>query len=310
MPVFQDMKFTSGTGLNTIYAKKCIPDSQPRAIIQIAHGIVEKIDRYDDFMMYLSQQGFLVGGNDHLGHGKSVQKSEERGFFALKNGWNYVVEDMVRLHDRISAEYPGIPYIMFGHSMGSFLTRTYMIDHPDKYDYAILSGTGHQGAALVNAGLAAASLLCKIKGVKSDGKMLNDVAFGSYLDKIENPRTAYDWLSRDVAKVDEYIADPDCGYICTASVYRDMMSGIKYITNAANIKRMAKEKPVYFMSGAEDPVGEYGKGVERAYKAFCKAGLHDVTIRLYPEGRHEMLNETNRADVYADILKWINEKLA
>lgn len=309
MPVFTDIKFTSSTGLNTIYAKKCVPDTEPRAVVQIAHGIVEKIDRYDEFMLYLAEKGFLVVGNDHLGHGKSITKPEEKGFFAIKNGWNYVVEDMLRLHDKIAKEYPGIPYILFGHSMGSFLTRTYMIKYTDKYDLAILSGTGHMSAALINAGHAAASLLCKLKGVHADGKMLNDIAFGSYLDKIDNPRTSHDWLSRDNAMVDKYLADPDCGYICTASVYRDMMYGIKYITNSANIVKMDKGKPVYFMSGDADPVGEYGKGVERAYKAFCKAGMRDVMFRLYPGGRHEMLNETNRSEVYEDILNWIESKI-
>ena len=309
MPNFVDMKFTSSTGLNTIYAKKCVPDTAPRAVVQIAHGIVENIDRYDEFMRYLAENSFVAVGNDHLGHGKSITKPEEKGFFARSQGWEYVVEDMLRLHDKMVSEYPGIPYILFGHSMGSFLTRTYMINYPDKYDYAILSGTGHMGAALINAGYAAASLLCKVKGVHADGKMLNDIAFGSYNDKIPNPRTAYDWLSKDEEMVDKYIADPNCGYICTASVYRDMMYGIRYITNAKNISRINKTKPVYFMSGDADPVGEYGKGVERAYKAFCKAGMHDVMIRLYPSGRHEMLNETNRAEVYKDILNWINSKI-
>lgn len=309
MPAFSDIRFTSSTGLNTIYAKKCVPDVKARAVVQIAHGIVEKIDRYDDFMLFLAENGFVAVGNDHLGHGKSIGKPEEKGFFAARNGWNYVVEDMLRLHDRMVQDYPDIPYILFGHSMGSFLTRTYMINYPDKYDYAILSGTGHQGAALINAGYAAANLLCKLKGVRTDGKMLNDIAFGSYLDKIDNPRTAYDWLSKDSEQVDKYIADSDCGFICTASVYRDMMYGIKYITNAKNIAKMDMTKPVYFMSGDADPVGEYGKGVERAYKAFCKAGINDAMIRLYPGGRHEMLNETNRTDVYKDILNWIESKL-
>lgn len=309
MPVFRDFRFTSSTGLNSIHAKICIPDMKPKAVLQIAHGIVENIDRYDEFMLFLAENGIVAVGNDHLGHGKSIQKDEEKGFFAENKGWSYVVEDMLRLHDRTKKEFPNIPYIMFGHSMGSFLTRTYMIDYPDKYDLAILSGTGHQGAALITSGNALANLLVKLKGSRADGQMLNDIAFGSYLDKIDNPRTAYDWLSKDEAVVDKYIADPTCGFICTVSVYRDMMGGIKYITNSKNISKMDKSKPVYFMSGDADPVGEYGKGVERAYKAFCKAGMRDLMIRLYPGGRHEMLNETNKADVYSDILNWINSKI-
>lgn len=309
MSVFSEAFFESTTGVNKIYYKRCVPDGAPRAIVQIAHGIAENVERYNEFMHFLADNGMLAVANDHLGHGKSISCDFDKGFFASSGGWGYVVGDMKKLHDIVSEEYPGVPYIMFGHSMGSFLTRTYIIKHPNAYDAVILSGTGHQGAPLVTAGLVMSNLLVKLKGAHSDGKMLNDVAFGSYLDRIEKARTPYDWLSRDEEIVDKYIADPLCGFVCTASLYRDMMSGIKFITSKNNIAKMDKTKPVYFMSGAEDPVGEYGKGVERAYKAFCDALIEDVTIRLYPGGRHEMLNEINKADVFKDILSWMESKI-
>ena len=309
MPSFQDFYFDSSTGKNRIRARKCVPDTAPRAIVQIAHGIAEHIDRYDDFMAFLADHGYLAVGNDHLGHGKSIASPDEKGLFAEKDGWSYVVSDMDLLRDRMHKEFPELPYIFFGHSMGSFLTRTYMILHPDKYDAAILSGTGHQAKALVLAGCAASSTLVKLRGPRADGQMLNDMAFGSYTKRIDNPRTPFDWLSRDPASVDKYIADPLCGFVAKVSLYRDMMGGIRFLSNQKNIDRMNKDAPVYFMSGAEDPVGDYGEGVERAYKAFCKAGLHDVFIRLYPGGRHEMLNEINKEAVYQDILAWINEKM-
>ena len=219
------------------------------------------------------------------------------------------MDDMDKLHDIMSNEYPELPYVLFGHSMGSFLTRTYLIKHPDKYDGVILSGTGHQSPALVLGGNAAASVMAKLNGAMGNGTKLDSLAFGSYLSKIENPRTKFDWLSRDAEQVDKYIADPLCGFVGKIGLYRDMMQGIKFITDKKNIAQMNKEKPVYFMSGDGDPVGDYGKGVERAYKAFCDAGLHDVFMRLYPGGRHEMLNETNKEQVYQDILNWLNEKL-
>lgn len=309
MPVFSDFTFKSSTGINKIHVKKCLTDSTPRAVVQIAHGIAEHCGRYTDFMRFLAENGFAVYADDHLGHGKSVLIGSEKGFFAEKGGWKHVVSDLALLHDIAAAENPGIPYVMFGHSMGSFLTRNYMIDHPDKYDYAILSGTGHQDALTVLGGNIIAEALVLKNGPYSSGKMLDDIAFGSYLDKIEKPRTKFDWLSRDEKEVDKYIADPMCGFICTASLYRDMMNGLKYITSKSNIAKMDKSKPVYFMSGDADPVGDYGKGVERAYKAFCDAGLHDVMIRLYPGGRHEMLNETNRDAVYNDILEWLNDRM-
>lgn len=309
MPSFQEFYFTSSTGRNQIRVKKCVPDGQPRAIVQIAHGIAEHVDRYSEFMEFLASHGYLVVANDHLGHGKSVGKNELMGFFASEDGWPYVVGDMERLHDRMHKEYPQLPYVLFGHSMGSFLTRTFIIKHPDKYDAVILSGTGHQVKPLVLGGYAMASTAVKLYGPTKIGKKLNAVAFGSYTKGIENYRTEFDWLSRDEAQVDKYIADPLCGFVPTVSLFRDMMGGIKFVTDKKNINTMSKTQPVYFMSGDRDPVGDNGAGVERAYKAFCDAGLHDVMIRLYPGGRHEMLNEINKDDVYKDILAWLEEKV-
>lgn len=309
MPAFSDFYFRSSTARNTIRARKCVPDGAPRAVVQIVHGIAEHIERYDDFMRFLAENGIVAVGDDHLGHGKSVTEPGDLGFFNDKDGWDYAVMDEERLHNQMREEYPDVPYIFFGHSMGSFLARTLIIKCPDKYDAAILSGTGHQSKALVYAGGLLANLTVKLKGARADGQQLNDVAFGTYLSHITDPRTPFDWLTRDEAAVDKYIADPMCGFVCTASLYRDMMDGVKFITTQSNIDKMDKTKPIYFMSGAEDPVGDYGVGVDRAYKAFCKAGLHDVKIRLYPGGRHEMLNETNHLEVYKDILDWINEKI-
>ncbi len=309
MPSFKEFYFTSSTGRNQIRVKQCTPDAEPKAIVQIAHGIAEHVDRYTEFMEHLAANGYLAVANDHLGHGKSLRPGEPLGFFADEDGWDYVVADMVKLHDRISGEYPGLPHIMFGHSMGSFLTRTYIIKHPDKYDAAILSGTGQQAKAMVLGGYAAAAASVKLYGPRKIGDKLNDLAFGAYTKGIENPRTSFDWLTRVDSEVDKYIADPLCGFVATVSLFRDMMGGIKFITNQNNINGMSKTQPVYFMSGSRDPVGDYGKGVERAYKAFCKAGLYDVMMRLYPGGRHEMLNEENKYDVYRDILAWLDDKI-
>ena len=310
MPEFRDFFFPSATGKNEIRARICTPDTSPKAVVQISHGIAEHIERYDAFMLFLVNHGYVAVGNDHLGHGQSAKLMEERGIFAEENGWDYVVQDMKTLRDIVREDYHDIPYIFFGHSMGSFLTRTYLIRYPDQYDAAILSGTGHQSALLINAGYAAASLTTKFKGPRSSGKALNDMAFGAYCKRIKHPRTEFDWLSRDRDTVDRYIADPLCGFVCKSSLYRDMMSGLKFLTKQNNIDKMNKEAPVYFMSGAEDPVGDYGEGVEKAYKAFCNAGLHDVTIRLYPDGRHEMLNELNREGVMQDILNWLDDRVA
>ena len=306
---FTDFYFPSSTGENSIRGMKLIPDGEVRGVVQIAHGIAEHIERYDGFMTFLASHGFAVCGNDHLGHGKSYRSVAEKGIFSKAGGWKHVVDDMLKLHNMMKADYPDVPYIMFGHSMGSFLTRTYIIDHPDAYDLAILSGTGHQGSLLLLGGALIADTICSSKGVEGDGSKLAGIAFSGYCKRIPDARTEYDWLSRDPAVVARYIQDPDCGFTCKNGLYRDMMHGLKYITGKTNIAKMDKDKPVYFMSGAEDPVGDYGAGVEKAYKAFCSAGMKDVTIRLYPGGRHEMLNEINKTDVMNDILGWIESRI-
>lgn len=310
MSEFKEFTFPSSTGKNTIYARVCVPEGEPRGVVQIAHGIAEHIGRYEGFMRFLADNGFVAVGNDHLGHGKSAAEPSERGIFDEKDGWDRVVDDMDILHDRMSEEYPGIPYIFFGHSMGSFLTRTYLIRHPDKPDLAVICGTGNQPRPLVAAGDLIAEASVKIGGPRKDGDKLNSIAFGSYNKGYEDVRTDFDWISRDPAVVDAYIADPDCGFIPTVSLFRDMMGGIKFMTDPSNLEKMNKDTPVFFIAGWDDPVGENGKGVKRAYKSFLDAGMKHVRIKLYPGARHELLNELNKDEVMHDILDWLLSKLA
>ncbi len=309
MAKFEDFEFTSSIGNHPMHGLKCTPDKEVRAIFQIAHGIAEHIDRYRNFMEFLADNGILAVGSDHLGHGKSFLTPEEKGAFYPEDGWNHAVDDLVVLHDIMVKDYPDVPYVFFGHSMGSFMARTYIIDHPDKYDLAIISGTGHQGKGLVAMGLFIGSGQVKSKGYYSDGKMMNNLSMGSYLKKIDNPKTEFDWLSRDEAQVAKYAADELCGFVAKTGLYKDMLTGIKYITDMKNIAKMPKDKPVYFMSGTADPVGDYGKGVKKAAECFKKAGIKDVEVKLYEGGRHEMLNEINKDEVYQDILAWLNKRI-
>lgn len=309
MPTFKDFYYDSSTGKNKIHAHMCVPDVKPRAVVQIIHGIAEYIDRYDDFMMFLATNGIVAVGNDHLGHGKSITAPEQKGFFADENGWDYAVNDEEILRLAMKENYPEIPVIAFGHSMGSFLTRTHIIRFPQGFDAAIISGTGNQGAALVTGGLTMGNLVVSLKGPHHYSNFLNNLAFGSYNKIYDNPKTTHDWLTRDEAVVEKYLADPLCGFVPSCSLFRDMMVGVKFITNVKNLDAMNKDMPVYFMSGSMDPVGECGKGVELAYNNFLKAGMKDVTMKLYEGGRHEMLNEINNQEVYADILNWLNSKI-
>ena len=309
MPTFKDFYFNSSTGKNKIHARMCVPDTEPRAIVQIIHGIAEYIDRYDEFMSFLADNGIIAVGTDHLGHGKSIESEEQTGFFAYENGWDYAVRDEEVLRLAMHENYPELPIIVFGHSMGSFMARTLLIRYPDAFNAAIISGTGNQGSALVNGGLFMGNLVTGLKGAHHYSKFLNNLAFGSYNKIYENPKTEYDWLSRDEANVQKYIDDPLCGFIPTCSLFRDMMTGVKFITNKKNLTTMNKDMPVYFMSGDMDPVGECGKGVQKAYNNFLEAGMKDVSIKLYPGGRHEMLNEINKDEVYTDILAWLDSKI-
>lgn len=309
MPTFKDFYFNSSTGKNKIHARMCVPDAEPRAIVQIIHGIAEYIDRYDEFMSFLADNGIIAVGTDHLGHGKSIESEEQTGFFAYDNGWDYAVRDEEVLRLAMHENYPELPIIVFGHSMGSFMARTLLIRYPDAFNAAIISGTGNQGAALVNGGLFIGNLVTGLKGAHHYSKFLNNLAFGSYNKIYENPKTEYDWLSRDEANVQKYIDDPLCGFIPSCSLFRDMMTGVKFITNKKNLTAMNKDMPVYFMSGDMDPVGECGKGVQKAYNNFLEAGMKDVSIKLYPGGRHEMLNEINKDEVYTDILAWLDSKI-
>ncbi len=219
MPSFQDFEFRSSTAVNTIHARKCVPDGAPRRGADSARH--SRVSTSKDTTISCASLRKTVSSPSvrplHLGHGKSVTQEDDLGFFSDELGWGKVVMDVEHLHDIMAEEYPGIPYIMFGHSMGSFLTRTFIISHPDKYDAVILSGTGHQKAkAIVVGGYLLAEAIVKTKGPRADGQKLNDIAFGTYLNKIEAPRTEFDWLSRDAESVDKYIADPMCGFVAKA----------------------------------------------------------------------------------------------
>lgn len=305
----KEFRYLSADGKTAVYAKEYMPEGSARGIVQIAHGVSEYFGRYDAFARFLSDEGFIVVGNDHLGHGKTAATQDDLGYFCDFDAWNSVVDDMRALHDRTTAAHPGLPYFLFGHSMGSFLARTYLIRYQTGLNGAVISGTGHQGKALVSAGRAMGKLVCLTQGRRCKSSLLENMAFGSYNKGYTDVKTPHDWLSRDESVPAAYEADPLCGQPVTAGLFTDMMGGIACITDGKNIARMKKDLPVLFISGACDPVGENGKGVMRACRAFLNSGMQDVTVKLYPEGRHEMLNELNKDEVYADVLTWLNSKL-
>jgi len=300
--------FLSSDGKSRIYYREYRPSHEAKGIVQIAHGIAEHVMRYDDLARFLADNGYIVVCNDHLGHGKSLVPGLEAGTYGEGVTWENVVEDMKTLHDTTAGKYRGKPYYLLGHSMGSFLTRTYLIRYRSGLDGAILCGTGQQTKALVTSCLVMSRMEIRRHGVNYKSKLLNDIAFGKYNDSFGHTKTPFDWICRDEAIVDEYVADPLCGYTPSAGLFYELMRGIEFVTNRKNVSRMKKTLPVIFFSGDRDPVGDFGKGVIRAYKSFLKAGMSDVTMKLYHEGRHEILNELNREEVFRDIVTWLDGK--
>ena len=277
-------------------------------MIQILHGIAEYVERYDDFANYLNRLGYLVVADDHMGHGKSISKETTQGYFA--GGWFAAVADSYRLLELTKEEFPDIPYVLFGHSMGSFMARTILAKYPDSgINAAVICGTGWMSPAVLQAGKAACQLICKTKGEKTADKKLNDLVFSGYNNRVEHPRTTHDWLSRDNRCVDAYVADPLCGFVPTAGLLRDMLTGILHIQKKQTLGAMDKKLPVFFIAGGDDPVGGYGKGVRMAAQAFRDAGMETVDERIYPLCRHEILNELNREEVWEDVAQWLEKQL-
>ena len=303
----QDIWYDS-KGAGKIHACRWIPEGQPRAVVQILHGIAEFVERYDDFANFLNSKGILVVAEDHMGHGQSINGEGIQGYF--HGGWFTAVEDSMQLLEDTRKEYPELPYILFGHSMGSFMARTILCKYPDcGLTAAVICGTGWQPAFALPGLIKVVEGICKVSGETKPNAKLQNLVFGSYNKKVEHPRTAFDWLSRDSKIVDEYIAHPLCGFIASAGLLRDMMKGIHYIEQPGNLDNMNPSLPVFFIAGGDDPVGPYGKGVHTCAEAFRKAGMEDVSVRIYPLCRHEILNEINRIQVYQDVLKWIEKYL-
>lgn len=303
------MKFTlregnypSATGLCDIHYQMWIPE-RVHAALQLTHGMAEYIDRYDEFASFLAENGVLVYGNDLASHGKSTGAGLPKGYFGEKNGWDAIIQDMRTLRSIAKTEFSDIPFILFGHSMGAMLARTYAGRDGLDFDAYIFSAV----AGVVPI-LGIAKIVAKWEIKRNGGKLpsmtLYNGTFGAYNKAFRPNRTACDWLSRDEAKVDEYAMDENCGFPFTAHGMKDMFAGMTEISSKAWAKRVPN-RPILIMSGAKDPVGNNGKGVKQVYGWLKKTG-HAPELKLYEEGRHAMLIEINRKEVYADILRFIN----
>ncbi len=305
----KEFYYPSSDGKTQIHAVAWTPDVPPAGVYQIAHGVAEHALRYGLFAEFLCSKGFAVVANDHIGHGLSVAPGAAPLWFGEKDGWTHVVDDIHALYRMTRERYPGLPYFLMGHSMGSFLARTHLIRYPRTADAAIIMGTGQHPPYIVALGRLAATLIGKKHGFDQYNATVDKLAFGTYNKPFEPKRTRFDWLSANPENVDRYIADPLCGGAATVGLFLDMLGGIGFICKQTNVKKMDMGTPVLFISGAMDPVGGLGVGVRKAYQSFVDAGVKDVTLRLYPGLRHEILNETENQKVYADIWAWVKKHM-
>lgn len=300
--------FDSRDGKSKIHALRYLPDKEePVCVVQIIHGMAEYVERYEEFAAFLTERGCVVTGEDHLGHGKSVREGEPYGYFCEQDPATVVVRDAHRLKKLTQQIYPEIPYIIVGHSMGSFILRNYLCRYGSGISAAVIMGTGMQPPGLIKVSKALARLQKLFFGSRHVSKALDKAAFGGYNQKIENPRTSFDWLSRDESRVDQYVADPLCGFVFTVNGFQTLFELISRIQKKENLEKMPKELPLLVVSGDKDPVGDYGEGVRRAFDSLKEAGMQNVTLELYEGARHELLNEINRDAVMEDIWQWMKK---
>ena len=284
--------------------------TSPAGIVQIVHGMAEHVERYDEFARYLACRGFIVCANDHVGHGKSVSDEGEWGCLPVEGGKDILIADVHELRKTVASRYARqTPYIMFGHSMGSFIVRACLARQADGLAAAIICGTGQQPLLLSKLGNFFARRIAASKGEDHKSTFLDGLGAGAFAKKIENPRTQFDWISTDEAVVDAYIADEACGVMFSAGGYATLTDLTGEVVGVAAAQAVPKELPVLFVAGALDPVGDNGKGVEAAAEQFRRAGVRSVEVKLYEGMRHEILNEPGKAEVYADIATWIDRKI-
>lgn len=284
-----------------------LPDTEPRAVLQIAHGMAEYAERYAHFAEFLCENGIAVYANDHRGHGKTAGNPENLGYFADEHGWIKVVTDMRSLTKIIQLDYPQIPVFLMGHSMGSFLARTYITLYDD-IQGVILSGSGAHPKVMIKTARLLAAFLVRTKGAKTPSLFFHNMVMEP-LNKGFKAEGKNAWLTRDKSAVQQYNKDPLCGFVCTNGFYKDFFYGLDYISNKEHNRWIRFTLPVFIVSGAKDPVGDFGKGPEKVTALYRRLQIEDVGLKIYEDARHELINEIDRKQVHHDILDWLNEHI-
>ena len=303
--VVKEKHFPSSTGICEVYYRIWAP-AEPRACVQIIHGMAEHIDRYHDFATFLAENDILVFGMDLPGHGKSVGKDQPLGYFGESNGWDHLIQDNKTMHDAVMKDYPSVACILFGHSMGTLVARSFLKRHEDEIVKVALTGCPSNNKA-VGVAIGLSSMIMRFKGEEYRSPLLNNLCFGAFNKAIANPKTAYDWLSINEDNVQKYIADEDCGYTFTARGFKDMFEGMQdvYKLDGWNVK--LPDLPIRFYSGSEDPCMTNLDGLKEAVEILKQQGYKDVDYKVYEGYRHEILNEEIRDQVIDDILAFFNK---
>lgn len=306
--VKQYIKIPSNDGIHKLNAIIWKPnnENEVKAVLQISHGMIEFIERYDEFATYLVENGYAVVGHDHLGHGSTVNTQDEWGYFVKENASRIVVEDVYRVTCKIKETFPNTKCILLGHSMGSFIARRYLMTYGSEIDAAIIMGTGSQRKLTVIGGKLIIKIWEIIYGDKHRSKFLEKVMFGTYNKRFSDHQFGKEWLTKDEEIRKSYCNDPACNFLFTLNGNQMILDTLGFIQNQSNIDKIPKNLPIFIVAGKDDPVGNYGKGVEHVYNIYKKSGIKDISIRLYENDRHEILNETDREVVYKDILDWLD----
>ena len=307
---FHEHRFPSSDGKNTIYAEIYTPKNiAPRAIVQLAHGMIDYTARYTELAGFLCSQGLIFAGNHHLGHGKSASSPDDFGYFADKGGYKHVIEDIHLMNKHLHKTYPGLPVILLGHSMGSFIARLYVNEYPATVSGLIIHGTGGPNP-LVGAGKLLAGLIKSFYGPRHRSGLIENMAFGAYNKKFPKEEGHNAWLTRDVQRVAGRDTDEFTSFKFTVSAYTDLFTFLSKSNSKAWFKAYPKALPTIIMSGDMDPVGNYGKGPHYVYKQLMINGADNVTLKMYEGARHELFNEFNYSEVFHDILEWVEGVLA
>jgi alpha-beta hydrolase superfamily lysophospholipase len=298
-----DFRTADGASLHV----RCWHVGEPKAVVQVVHGIAEHGARYAGLAAALAKAGYTTYVHDHRGHGSSISEGEPPGHIADDDSWNLMVADTHAVNREIAGRHPGLPVIVLGHSMGSFILQQLLYEHPDDMVAAALSSSNGKPPAITPLGILVARIERARVGRRNSSPVIQSLTFGGYNKGFTPVRTEYDWLSRDPREVDAYMADPLCGFAASTQTWFDMLSAFGRIASRENVAKVPKDMPLYLFAGDKDPVGFKGAGMERLRAAYLRAGVLDVRLQLYPDGRHEMLNETNRDQVMADFVAWCDE---